>query len=80
MGNEFNAKMERRRVDSKGKNCLGYSECYFDKYEIGPIFFYELCIEGQNVCNVVSCMAECSYGSTYVGTRNVAMGMFVFSS
>lgn len=79
MGDEFNSKMEGRRVYSKGKNCIGYSECYFDKYEVGPIFFYKLRIEGQDICNVVSCLAKCFNGSTYVSTRNVAMGMFFLS-
>lgn len=78
MGDKLNAKMERRRVNSKGKNCLSHSECYFDKYEVRPVFFHKLRIERQNIRNVVSCLAKCSYGSTYVSTRNVAMGMFFF--
>lgn len=74
MGNQFNTKMERRRINSEGKNCSGHSECYLNKYEVGPIFFYEFRIKRQNVCDVVSSLAECSHGSANVCTRNVAMG------
>lgn len=76
MGNESNVKMERGRLNSKGKNGSRYSECYIDQYEIGPIFFYKFRFKRQNLRDVISSMAKCSYGSTNVGTRNVAMGMF----
>lgn len=75
MGNKFNVKMEGCGFDSKGENCSGYTECNIDKYKIGKVFFYEFGVKRQNVCYVVSGLAKCSHGSTYVCTRNVAMGM-----
>lgn len=76
MGDKFNIKMERSSVDCERKNCTGYTECNLNQYEIGAIFFYKLRIKRQNVRDVVSRLAKCSYGSAYVSTRNVAMGTF----
>lgn len=66
--------MEGRRIHSERENRFGYTECDFDKYQIGSSFFYQFRIERQNVRDVVSSVAKRFNGSTYVCAGNVAMG------
>lgn len=68
--------MERRRGYNERKNSYCNTECSFNMYENGKILFYEFCSERQNVYDVVSCLAKCTYGPTDAASGNVAMGMW----
>lgn len=74
LGNELNFKMEGRRFYNERKDRLGDTERDFDQHQGRQVLFYEFCVEREDLFNVVSCMAKRTHGSTYVSSRNVAMG------
>lgn len=69
--------MERRGFYNQRENGFSYTERCVDKYQMRKVLFYQLCGQGQDLFDVVSFLAKCSHGSTYVCAGNVAMGMFV---
>lgn len=79
MGDQRYVEMEGRRLYNQRKNRKSYTERSFNMYENGKVFFYEFRSQGQNVFDVVSSLAKCSYGPTHDTSRNVAMGTLSFS-